>query len=273
MKTTLRYILFTFLFLFIFNMNTNADTVKYCQYKKGSAHCSNAVCGVSSSLTNGLSNITETVGSWFGANWSFYDKDKLQEGASKFTVVNIIDKDGTAEVEIPKSSQYFLNVTGHLDSSVFYSNGEFTCPATVYANYQGQSSDGYLLIDVYSSRSNVDSWSVYNEFNKQGNVKEKDSSDEEFTTVPTSCEGMLGTFKVDLENILKIMRILGPILVVVFSLVDYLSAIVQKDDDSVKKANSKLVKRLVLVVLLFFLPIILDIILGIVDTSYTTCIR
>ena len=84
---------------------------------------------------------------------------------------------------------------------------------------------------------------------------------------------MLGTFKVDLENILKIMRILGPILVVVFSLVDYLSAIVQKDDDSVKKANSKLVKRLVLVVLLFFLPIILDIILGIVDTSYTTCIR
>lgn len=89
-----------------------------------------------------------------------------------------------------------------------------------------------------------------------------------------TCSGLLGesTMK-DLSNIFKYMKILGPILVIAYSTYDYIVALVNKDPEEYKKVNKKLITRLILVVVLFFLPIILNLLLSFINDSYTTCIE
>lgn len=89
-----------------------------------------------------------------------------------------------------------------------------------------------------------------------------------------TCEGLLGKSTMeDLSNIFKYMKILGPALVVIYSTIDYITALVNKDPDEYKKVNKKLVTRLILVAALFFLPIILDLLLSFINEEYTTCVE
>lgn len=89
----------------------------------------------------------------------------------------------------------------------------------------------------------------------------------------TVCESLLGpSFKRDLEQVFKIMLIAGPLIVLVLTTTEFISAIVNKDDDAIKKCASKLTTRLVLIVVLFFLPILLNLLLSFLDDKYTTCI-
>lgn len=80
--------------------------------------------------------------------------------------------------------------------------------------------------------------------------------------------------KNELYNIVQeaftFIKILTPILVGVLSLIDYIKAITSSSDDEVKKATQRTIKRLVIGVLLFFLPFLLDLlfdIFGFTDVS------
>lgn len=88
------------------------------------------------------------------------------------------------------------------------------------------------------------------------------------------CDSLLGpAFKKDLEQIFKIMLVAGPLIVVVLTSVEFISAIASKDDDAIKKCTAKLTTRLILVAVLFFLPILLNLLLSFLDEKYTTCIN
>ena len=88
------------------------------------------------------------------------------------------------------------------------------------------------------------------------------------------CEGLLGeNLKKDLEFILKLMRVIGPLVVVVLTTIEFVGAVASKNDDVLKKGMSKLITRLVLVAVLFFLPMLLNILLNFLDSNYTTCIK
>ncbi len=88
------------------------------------------------------------------------------------------------------------------------------------------------------------------------------------------CTGLLGkNLKKDLEQVLKIIRIVGPLIVVFLTSIELIGAIVNKDDDALKKVLNKLMTRLALVAVLFFLPIILDILLSFLDEKYTSCLK
>lgn len=93
--------------------------------------------------------------------------------------------------------------------------------------------------------------------------------------IPSSdngCQGVLGGLTKDLSNILKVMRIIAPILVALYTTYDYVASILSKDAEQMKKSNSKFIKRLILVVVLYLLPVIINLLLGIIDESYSTCI-
>ena len=78
----------------------------------------------------------------------------------------------------------------------------------------------------------------------------------------------------DLYNMLQeffgFIKIATPALVIILSTIDYLGAIAKSNDDEVKKANKRTVKRVVIGLAIFFLPFLLDIvfeIFGLVDVS------
>lgn len=82
----------------------------------------------------------------------------------------------------------------------------------------------------------------------------------------------LGNFKGDLENIFKAFKIVAPILTLALSSFEFLSAITSKQAEGLKGATKKFTTRLVLVVVLYFLPVILNLILDLVFPGASTCI-
>lgn len=75
-----------------------------------------------------------------------------------------------------------------------------------------------------------------------------------------------------LQQILNYIKVLGPILVVILSSVEFVKVIVQGDDDAMAKAQKKLFYRLMLAAMLFFIPVLVEFILDIFGlTSDPTC--
>lgn len=74
------------------------------------------------------------------------------------------------------------------------------------------------------------------------------------------------------QQILNYIKILGPILVVLLSSIDFISVIVKSDDEAMAKAQKKLILRLILAVLLFLIPTLVEAILQIFGiTGNSTC--
>lgn len=67
-------------------------------------------------------------------------------------------------------------------------------------------------------------------------------------------------------NVVKYVAI---ILLIVFSIMDYVSAITSNDSDSLKKANSKFIKRLVICIIIFLLPFLLNFVLNYISDRQT----
>ena len=75
-----------------------------------------------------------------------------------------------------------------------------------------------------------------------------------------------------LDKILTWVTVIGMILVVIFSSIDFLKVIVKGDDETMSKAAQKLAIRLVLAALLFFVPTLTNALLDIFGlTSESTC--
>lgn len=74
-----------------------------------------------------------------------------------------------------------------------------------------------------------------------------------------------------LQHILDFIKIAGPILVVVLSSIDFTKVIIKSDDDAMAKAQKKLGVRLILAILLFLVPVLVEAILDIFAFSSGTC--
>lgn len=73
-----------------------------------------------------------------------------------------------------------------------------------------------------------------------------------------------------LQDLFNLIKIASPVLVIVLSTIDYLSAIAKSDDNEVKKATNRTIKRAAIGLAIFFLPFFLDIVFqvfGLVDVS------
>ena len=107
--------------------------------------------------------------------------------------------------------------------------------------------------------------------NKENNVTDNYNKSQ-------NCNGLLGDPNDEdsvawlLQTILNYLRVLGPILVVVLSSVDFAKVIVNGDDEKFSKAKKTLFRRLIIVALLFLVPTIVSVLLNLFGiTSNPTC--
>ena len=87
-----------------------------------------------------------------------------------------------------------------------------------------------------------------------------------------SCNSF-GEFKTDLQNLFNLLKIIVPLLVIGLSVYDFIKAITQKDEKDVKKAFQSLIKRMIYAIILFFLPVLLNLLLELFETNSDVCIR
>ena len=75
-----------------------------------------------------------------------------------------------------------------------------------------------------------------------------------------------------LQQVLNYIKILGPILVVVLSSVEFAKVIINSDDEAMAKAQKKLITRIILAACLFFIPTLVQAALDLFGfTSDATC--
>ena len=172
----------------------------------------------------------------------------------------------------------------------FYLDGDFYCPNFIYTDEKttfksfgdtviitnkiitytitntGGSSDEDKS---YHSPSNPGGTSIPN--GMTGNSGSLDSIDINSTTIDCPDifnmeEGGLGWL---LTTILNYIKVIGPILVVLLSAVDFVKAVFSSDDKAIKEAQSKLIIRLIAAIALFLVPTLIQVLLSFINQ--TTC--
>lgn len=88
-----------------------------------------------------------------------------------------------------------------------------------------------------------------------------------------SCADMLAEMPLTMEYLnkaFKFIKIIAPILVIVYGTLDYAKVVFADKDDSLKKANSTFLKRIIAAVIIFLLPFILTFIINVVPGLNTS---
>ena len=79
-----------------------------------------------------------------------------------------------------------------------------------------------------------------------------------------------------INEILMYIRIIGPLLLLVLGVLDFAKAIIASKEDQMKKAQATFIKRVIAAIGIFFVPLLVDIIMGLADivwkgTGYYSC--
>ena len=82
-----------------------------------------------------------------------------------------------------------------------------------------------------------------------------------------------GTVLKDLQNVFDFVKIVVPLLIIGLSTYDFIKAVTAKDDKGLKKAFQILLKRLVYAIILFFLPVLINLLLELVAVNSNVCIE
>ncbi len=82
----------------------------------------------------------------------------------------------------------------------------------------------------------------------------------------------LGSFGEDLQSIFNVFKIVAPILTLALSTYDFVISITSKQAEGLQKSAKKFATRLVLVVLLYLLPTLINVLLGL-TIGGNTCVE
>ncbi|MBQ7104814.1 MAG: hypothetical protein IJN90_03055 [Bacilli bacterium] len=78
------------------------------------------------------------------------------------------------------------------------------------------------------------------------------------------CSGLLTVEAADLiKEIVGYLRVGVPILLIILCSSDFVSVVTSQDDNAMKKAGSRIIKRFIAAAAFFFVPVIIEFILGI----------
>jgi len=79
--------------------------------------------------------------------------------------------------------------------------------------------------------------------------------------------GGLGPIVSLIKGILKIVQIAIPIMLIVWGSIDLGKAVMSSDEKEIKGATSKLIKRAIAAVVVFFIPFIVNLVMSLVATN------
>lgn len=82
------------------------------------------------------------------------------------------------------------------------------------------------------------------------------------------CKGEFGAF---LKQLFALIKFAVPVLVLGLSVADYVKAMLNQSQEEIKKASSRLVKRLIIGAVIFVLPTLIDYILKLAGINSNTC--
>ena len=201
------------------------------------------------------------------------------EGFNGNIITNTITVDKKGNNGVGGSCDVYLSSSCRLNVDVpgdFYdSNNQFFCPAYIYITSEagGRDASNYTLT-LYDTggESDEDRSGPKNEeenWEELGNGISSGDFDQHVSCpdIINMEEGHIGWL---LNTILNYIKIIGPILVVLLSAIDFIKAVVGFDEKAMKEAQNKLIIRLVAAICLFLVPTLVQLLLSFINVSTCT---
>lgn len=74
-----------------------------------------------------------------------------------------------------------------------------------------------------------------------------------------------------LNEVFNIFKILVPIIIVSFGILDFSKGVFGGDENEIKKAQGKFIKRLIIGIIFFFIPLIMTLVFDLINKGWGTC--
>lgn len=163
--------------------------------------------------------------------------------------------------------------------------GETGCPKYIYYNYSKFSNDfaSSSIFEYTLSSDGVDISDTSDNDKYQDKIykliEEKENGDSDNEVVINNCEDLIGSEGRKLINtLMKWMRIAVPILLIVFGIIDFATALFSSKEDDMKKKRETFIKRIIAAVLVFLAPILVNLLLDVANDVWNwinpdTCLK
>ena len=233
----------TITIFFSFNINVNAESKKgSCTYNPTSSGALKVK--VSQSAKGKITHYyySNKKGKWIKIKGTKTKIEGKKDNQTTCPYLRIFKVSGAAKLGVYKKYKHVI---------------KWGCTIGTEGNCYSGTGEGYFNKANNGSKGSEDDLNTYS-----GDINKDiiDGDEEDYK----SCKEILGEKLVKkLQEIVNIIRIMVPILLIVFGIMDFGKAIFASDENEMKKAQSKFIKRLIIAISFFIIPSILQIILNI----------
>ena len=174
-------------------------------------------------------------------------------------------KDGSLSITIDGLQLYIDVVTEEIFKQNFamLEHNHFACPDTVYLSLSQQATTNGTLALLTTNKEKAE------EFGKTTEVVENpdNSTDDNYNpgTEVTGCDVVPEEVRKWISISLNFVKYVALVLVVVLGTIDFIKAAGSGEPDAMKKAGQTFIKRVVAVIILFLLPMIVELILHLIN--------
>lgn len=228
---------------------------------------------------------------------SSYESEKAKYTGFNCAEFKTTDEEKTG-AQLLETREWYSNCDTPVGSAITFANSGLkalddyvdkkclTKNSTEYKQYQEKFNT--YLSETKKIKENMDtefSHMTQEELDQYKEEKDKENSNVDLNGLNSGigCEGIFGTTDANgnftkesfgwlIQTALNYIKIIGPVLVIILSMLEFIKAIATSDEDAMKKAQSRLVVRLIAVVVLFLLPFLVGEVLKLINgLSNPTC--
>lgn len=240
---SLKYLLFIFIISFISLSNVSAEVCTYNATIDGAKFTYE--CTVSDDLDCKFKDVSQV-------NYKTY-KDGTVSSANKDDITNLIRSD-------------FIDSNGNINC-----NQVKSIKIAMIISYPRIDIYGIENDDICSTLSKIPGDSIYRDcvtfsLKSSGGTETPPTSDNDDTefNVETFCDGPVQGVFTTLGWVFFILKILIPIILIIFGSIDFGKAMLSNKDDEIKKSAKTLVLRAIAGIIIFFIPTVLNFIVELI---------
>lgn len=178
----------------------------------------------------------------------------------------------TLEFYYNKNNFHFPDgYTTKFDVNDIFSSNSGNCPQKLYSSYYTNGEDFYVNDPGVTNRNRE--WAL-----TLSKYYSSSPSDNQVPTTDDACQ-LLGDDTIKLiDDIMRIIRIIVPLLLIVLGMTDFLRATFSDNEDNMKKDRERFIKRIIAAIIVFIVPIFVHLVLNVANSVWSdinpeTCIK
>ena len=182
---------------------------------------------------------------------------------------------------LQNSHKYNFAITEIQKSKIFVQsspaqreNNKFTCPESIYIYQTSVFVGSGETNSYYNLTMNEEETSGYNTGSLVVDSGQWEPNIQEPGNPVYGCEVIPDEIREWIQDALNLVKYVALVLVIVLGVLDFIQAAASGEADKVKKAGNSFLKRIIAVVVLFLLPVIVELVLNLVEIygADSTCL-